>query len=101
MLMKDFIGKLNSFNMDAEISFVGGDDFAIEICENCDGIVTDEGNAEKVIFQIKQNPPETTENPEELETAIGTDSEIREISETETAENPEIVNDGEIAAPDW
>jgi hypothetical protein len=71
MLVKEFIGKLNSFNMDAEVEFEGGDDFAVDLVENENGKITDEGNAKKVIFKIVTKPAETaTEAVESNDQAI-------------------------------
>ncbi|MDL2235460.1 hypothetical protein LJC07_04800 [Christensenellaceae bacterium OttesenSCG-928-L17] len=52
MILKEFIGRLNSYNMDAEISFEGGDNFDVDLVPNSGGEITNEGNAKKVIFRI-------------------------------------------------
>lgn len=59
MLVKDFIGRLNSYNMDAELEFANGNDFDIEIANNKAQTITDEGNTERVIFKVIKKEPET------------------------------------------
>ncbi len=58
MLLKEMVGKLNSFNMDAEVEFAGGDDFEVELVDNESDRITDEGNAKRVIFKIVEKPVE-------------------------------------------
>lgn len=60
MLVKDFIGRLNSYNMDAGLEFADGNDFEIEITNNKARTITDEGNTEKVIFKVITKEPEPT-----------------------------------------
>lgn len=58
MLVKEFIGKLNSYNMDAVIEFGCGDDFEIEMAESRNHLIADEGNTEKIILKIVSKPEE-------------------------------------------
>ena len=60
MLVKEFIGKLNSYNMDAEIEFADGDDFEVDLVNNEDSKITDNGNAKKVIFKVITKSVEET-----------------------------------------
>lgn len=52
MLIKELIGRLNSYNMDAEVIFEGGDQLEVELVNNEDEIITDGGNAKQVKVQI-------------------------------------------------
>lgn len=52
MLVKELIGKLNSYNMDAEVIFESGDQLEVELVNNEDEIVTDGGNAKQVKVRI-------------------------------------------------
>lgn len=52
MLVKELIGKLNSYNMDAEVIFEGGDQLEVELVNNEDEIITDGGNAKQVKVRI-------------------------------------------------
>lgn len=77
MLVKEFIGKLNSFNMDAEIEFARGNDFEMELVENEDEKVTNEGNAKKVIFRVVENES-VTENEDSV---VGSDVDDTNVSD--------------------
>lgn len=52
MLVKELIGRLNSYNMDAEVIFEGGDQLEVELINNKDEIITDGGNAKQVKVRI-------------------------------------------------
>lgn len=52
MLVKELIGRLNSYNMDAEVIFEGGDQLEVELVNNEDEIITDGGNAKQVKVRI-------------------------------------------------
>lgn len=52
MLIKELIGRLNSYNMDAEVIFEGGDQLEVELVNNEDEIITDGGNAKQVKVRI-------------------------------------------------
>jgi hypothetical protein len=49
--------------MDAELEFDGGNDFAIELVDNKNDKVTDEGNVKKVIFKIVTKKEEEPAEP--------------------------------------
>lgn len=63
MLVKELIGKLNSYNMDAEVKFERGNDFEIDIVPNEAEVITDNGNTQAIIFRIvnKTEPEPITE----------------------------------------
>jgi len=52
MLVKELIGRLNSYNMDAEVVFEGGNQLEVELVNNEDEIITDGGNAKQVKVRI-------------------------------------------------
>jgi hypothetical protein len=63
MLVKEFIGRLNSYNMDAVIEFDGGNDFEIKLVDNDNDKLTDEGNVQKVIFTVVTKEVEEPDDP--------------------------------------
>ena len=67
MLVKELIGRLNSYNMDAEVIFKGGDQLEVELVNNENEIITDGGNAKQVKVRIIS----AIELPNSSDTTIG------------------------------